>query len=133
MLELATKLPWPENVWMGVTAESPRQISRMHHLQMIPSAVRFVSMEPLLGSMGEFPVENIDWIIVGGESGPQARQIEKSWVIEIRNRCHRNDIPFFFKQWGGFNRKETGCLLDGKYYHQMPASRNDSLELKFGN
>jgi protein gp37 len=129
LLDLASKLPWPPNVWMGVTAESPKQIFRMRHLQKIKAAVRFVSMEPLLGPMGEFPVENIDWIIVGGESGPEARSMEKSWAIEIRNRCLQNDIPFFFKQWGGRNRKETGSLLDGKYYHQMPEYRKPYSEL----
>ena len=132
MLKLAPRLPWPPNVWMGVTAESSQQVFRMCHLQQVPATVRFVSMEPLLGPMGEFPIENIDWVIVGGESGPEARPMEKSWVIEIRNRCHRNNIPFFFKQWGGFNRKESGCLLDGKYYHQMPEYKIPSAELPLG-
>jgi protein gp37 len=120
MLELAPMLPWPTNVWIGVTVESSTYIHRLRDLRQVPAAVRFVSMEPLLGPLGAFPAEGIDWVIVGGESGPDARPMEKSWVVEIRNRCHRNNIPFFFKQWGGRNRKQTGSLLEGKYYHEMP-------------
>ena len=129
MASLAARLPWPENVWMGVTSESAKFTYRMSHLQQVPAAVRFVSMEPLLGPMGDFPTEGIDWVIVGGESGPSARPMEKSWVIQIRNRCMQNGIPFFFKQWGGFNRKETGCLLEGKYYHEMPSLTHAGADL----
>jgi len=120
MAELAPRLHWPENVWMGVTVESQRELHRMRELQKMPSAVRFVSMEPLLSPISDFPIENIDWIIVGGESGPKARAMEKSWVIEIRNRCMAYGIPFFFKQWGGVNKKKNGSLLDGKYHYEYP-------------
>jgi protein gp37 len=118
--ELYKRLPWPENVWMGVTVESSREVDRMDVLTKVPAAVRFVSMEPLLGPIPDFPTEGIDWIIVGGESGPKARPVEYRWIVEIRNRCLTNNIPFFFKQWGGFNKKKKGSLLDGKYYHEYP-------------
>jgi protein gp37 len=120
MLSLAPRLTWPENLWMGVTCESSDYTYRLEHLQAIPCAVRFVSMEPLLGSIKTFPVNKIDWIIVGGESGPGARPMEKKWVYEIKERCDRYQIPFFFKQWGGSRRKDSGCLLDGKLYQEMP-------------
>lgn len=129
MLELAPKLSWPENVWAGVTVESSNYYGRLEDLRQVPAALRYVSVEPLLGPMADFPMEGIDWIILGGESGPGARPMERSWVIEIRNRCAKNNVPFFFKQWGGFNRKETGCLLDGKYYHEMPNLKNTRGEL----
>jgi protein gp37 len=106
LAELYKRLPWPENVWMGVTVESSKEIGRMNILRKVPAAVRFVSMEPLLEPIPQFPIEGIDWIIVGGESGPNARPIEYRWIIEIRNRCLKNNIPFFFKQWGGVNKKK---------------------------
>jgi protein gp37 len=121
LAELYKHLPWPENVWMGVTVESSKEISRMEILRKVPAAVRFVSMEPLLGPIPRFPIDGIDWIIVGGESGPNARPVEYRWIVEIRNRCLKNNIPFFFKQWGGINKKKSGSLLDGKYYHEYPA------------
>jgi len=120
MLSLAPKLRWPENLWMGVTCESADYVYRMHQLQEIPSPIRFVSMEPLLGPIKTFPVKKIDWIILGGESGPGARPMDKKWVIEIKDRCDKYNIPFFFKQWGGVRRKDSGCLLDGKLYQAMP-------------
>jgi protein gp37 len=129
MAKLAPSLDWPENVWAGVTVESDKYINRLSDLCQVPSAVRFVSMEPLLGPIPNFPIEGLDWIVLGGESGPGARPMEKAWVIEIRNRCIQNGIPFFFKQWGGFNRKETSCLFEGKYYHEMPRLKNQSTDL----
>jgi protein gp37 len=120
MLELAPKLVWPENVWAGVTVESSRYYHRLEHLRKVPAAIRYVSMEPMLGPMPDFPVKGIDWLILGGESGPGARPMQKGWVLEMRNRCAHYNVPFFFKQWGGFSRQETGCLLAGKYYHEMP-------------
>jgi protein gp37 len=120
LAELYKHLPWPENVWMGVTVESSKEVGRMNILRKVPAAVRFVSMEPLLGSIPVFPTDGINWIIVGGESGPNARPIEYRWIVEIRNRCLKNNIPFFFKQWGGINKKKSGSLLDGKYYHEYP-------------
>jgi protein gp37 len=126
MLSLSSKLVWPENVWAGVTVESSQYYHRLGDLRRVPAAIRYVSLEPMLGPMPDFPIEGVDWIILGGESGPGARPMKKSWVIEIRDRCRKYNIPFFFKQWGGFNRKETGCMLDGKYYHEMPRLRSDS-------
>lgn len=120
LLELAPKLPWPPNVWMGVTAESADYIYRMRDLQKVPAAIRFVSMEPLLGPMGAFPTTKLDWVILGGESGPGARPMEKRWVLDARDRCRKYGVPFFFKQWGGTRRQENGCMLDGKYYQEMP-------------
>lgn len=120
MAELCSHLPWPDNVWMGVSVESQKEAFRIKDLQQVPAAVRFLSMEPLLGPISDLPSDGVDWVIVGGESGPNARPMSKSWVIEIRNRCASSGIPFFFKQWGGFNKKRNGCMLEGKYYHNYP-------------
>ena len=129
MVTLAPELDWPDNVWAGVTVELANYYGRLDDLRRVPTALRYVSVEPMLGPMPDFPLEGIDWIILGGESGPGARPMKKSWVIEIRNRCAQHNVPFFFKQWGGFNRGETGCMLDGKYYHEMPRLKNESSEL----
>jgi protein gp37 len=129
MVSLAPKIDWPENVWAGVTVESADYYNRLDDLRRVPAALRYVSAEPMLGPMSDFPLKGIDWIILGGESGPGARPMEKRWVIEMRNRCKKNDVPFFFKQWGGTNRQETGCLLDGKYYHEMPELKNGNGDL----
>ena len=128
MAELASILHWPDNVWMGVTVESYREVFRIEALQSVKAAVRFISMEPLLTPISEFPTENIDWVIVGGESGPRARPMDKRWVIEIRNRCVAAGIPFFFKQWGGKNKKKNGRLLEGKYYNEYPLIHEDVLQ-----
>ncbi|HBC45976.1 MAG TPA: hypothetical protein DEO84_08035 [candidate division Zixibacteria bacterium] len=129
MASLAPKIKWPENVWAGVTVESADYYNRLDDLRAVPAALRYVSAEPMLGPMPDFPLKGIDWIILGGESGPGARPMEKRWVIDMRNRCKKNDVPFFFKQWGGTNRQETGCLLDGKYYHEMPELKNGNGDL----
>jgi protein gp37 len=128
LAELSPQLPWPDNVWMGVSVESNKELFRVKDLQQVPASVRFLSMEPLLGPISDFPADGIDWVIVGGESGPNARPMSKSWVIEIRNRCDAFGIPFFFKQWGGFNKKKNGCLLEGKYYQNYPISRRGVLQ-----
>jgi protein gp37 len=120
LLELYKRLPWPENVWMGVTVESANELNRINILRKVPAAIRFISMEPLLGPIPVFPTDTIDWVIVGGESGPKARPMERRWALEIRNRCISNGIPFFFKQWGGVNKKKSGRLLDGKYWDECP-------------
>ncbi len=132
MASLAPKIDWPENVWAGVTVESADYYNRLDDLRRVPAALRYVSAEPMLGPMPDFPLKGIDWIILGGESGPGARPMEKRWVIDMRNRCKKNDVPFFFKQWGGTNRQETGCLLDGKYYHEMPSLNSQSADLLLG-
>jgi protein gp37 len=118
--ELASELPWPDNVWMGVTVENAQTINRIADLQKVPARVRFLSLEPLLGPLENVPLEGIDWVIVGGESGPGARPMTKAWVESIRRQCRQNDVPFFFKQWGGTNKKKAGRLLEGRTWDQMP-------------
>lgn len=118
--KLAPELPWPDNVWMGVTVENEQTIHRITDLQEVPARVRFLSLEPLLGPLENLPLEGIDWVIVGGESGPGARPMTKAWVESIRRQCRQNDVPFFFKQWGGTNKKKAGRLLEGRTWDQMP-------------
>ncbi len=120
LAELGPRLVWPENVWMGVTVENAECTPRIDHLREIPSAVRFLSMEPLLTAVNELNLSNIDWVIVGGESGPGARPIEQEWVDDIHRQCRTAEVPFFFKQWGGVNKKKSGRLLDGRTYDEMP-------------
>ena len=122
LVSLAASLPWPQNVWMGVTVENERFAFRIDHLRQVPAAVRFVSFEPLLGPLPRLDLTEIDWAIVGGESGPNARPMVPRWVIDIRNQCRAADVAFFFKQWGGPKRKDAGRLLEGKLYSEMPCS-----------
>jgi len=117
---LAPRLPWPSNVWMGVSVESSATIERVSDLLEVPAAVRFLSVEPLLGPIPDLPVEGIDWVIVGGESGPKSRPMDRAWVREIRDRCVAAGVPFFFKQWGGRNKKKAGRRLDGRTWDEMP-------------
>jgi len=123
LAELASKLPWPENVWIGVSVETDHYYSRIDHLRLIPAGVRFLSLEPLLGPMRKLDLTRINWVIAGGESGPGARPMDGDWVREIRNQCRIMGVPFFFKQWGGVNKKQTGRRLDGKTWDQMPPVR----------
>jgi protein gp37 len=111
---------WSPNIWMGVTVENERVVNRIDSLRKVPAYVKFLSVEPLLSAIPDMNLLGIDWVIVGGESGPKARPIKEEWVIEIKNHCQENKIPFFFKQWGGKNKKATGKLLQGKIYCQMP-------------
>ena len=113
-------LNWTENIWMGVTVESYRQYKRVDHLRKSGAFIKFISCEPLLSSIKEISLFEIDWVIVGGESGPNARPIMKEWVIEMKNICQSQNIPFFFKQWGGTNKKKAGSMLDGIYYKSVP-------------
>jgi len=119
--EIARRLDWPPNVWMGVSVESASYVHRLQHLRSVPAAVRFVSFEPLLEPLGAVDLRSIDWAIVGGESGPRARPMQESWVIEIRDRCLAARVPFFFKQWGGTNKKKAGRLLDGRTWDELPS------------
>jgi protein gp37 len=121
--EMAARLPWPENVWMGVSVEDARVISRAADLANVPAAVRFLSCEPLIGPLDSLPLENIDWVIVGGESGPRARAMQAAWVKSIRRQCRKHGVAFFFKQWGGVRKDLTGRLLDGRTYDEMPPHR----------
>jgi protein gp37 len=120
LAEIACRLPWPINIWMGVSVESPRYLRRIDWLRQVPSAVRFLSVEPLLARIPSLPLTGIDWIIVGGESGPGARPMQAEWVREIRDRCVGSGVPFFFKQWGGVRKGRTGRLLDGRTWDDMP-------------
>lgn len=120
LLELSQKLPWPKNIWMGVSVESPDYVFRINHLRKVPAAVRFLSVEPLLAPIPYLPIDGIDWVIVGGESGPGARPMRPEWVRQIRQRCREMKVPFFFKQWGGFNKKAAGRVLDGRMWDEMP-------------
>ena len=116
----AKTLSWPNHVWMGTSVESSNYYERIRQLQRIPAKVRFLSCEPLLGPLKRMPLANIHWVIVGGESGPGARSMQGTWVMEIKQQCEVRDVPFFFKQWGGTNKKEAGRELDGTTWDQMP-------------
>lgn len=120
--ELADSLPWPENIWMGVSVENEDFAFRMDHLRQVPAAVRFVSLEPLLGPVPDLNLQGINWVIVGGESGPGARPMKREWVSDIQDQCRQAEVPFFFKQWGGTNRKKAGRKLNGRTYDEMPAA-----------
>ena len=119
--ELAPRLPWPSNVWMGVTVESRRHVDRIDRLRATPAAVKFLSLEPLLGPLLELDLAGIDWVIAGGESGPGARPLDPTWVRDIRDQCTAAGVPFFFKQWGGPRKKSAGRLLEGRTWSEMPA------------
>ena len=113
---------WPDNVWMGVTVENNDYLFRTEDLRNTAAKVKFISFEPMLGRISKIDLQGIDWVIVGGESGPKARPMSPVWVEEIRDQCLKVKTPFFFKQWGGFNKKKTGRILDGRTWDEMPAS-----------
>jgi protein gp37 len=118
--KLADKLNWTDNIWMGVTVEANEYVDRVDYLRDCPAKIKFLSIEPLIGSVDKLDYTGIDWVIVGGESGYGARVMQKEWVLEIRDRCKKEHIDFFFKQWGGVNKKKSGRLLDGRTYDEMP-------------
>ena len=120
---LARYLPWPENVWMGVSVENAEHVWRVDHLRRVSAAVRFLSLEPLLGPLDKLNLDGIDWVIAGGESGPGARPMQVEWVRSIRDQCVREKIAFHFKQWGGVNKKRAGRLLDGRIWNEWPSRR----------
>lgn len=120
LADLAKGLEWPTNVWMGVSVEDMRVAGRVADLRSVPAEVRFLSCEPLLGSLNDLDVSGMDWIIVGGESGPGARPMKRKWVVELRRKARNADIPFFFKQWGGPVKSRTGRTLDGRVYDEFP-------------
>ena len=111
----------PPQIWCGVSVEDRFSISRIRHLQRTPACVRFLSIEPLLGPIGKIDLDGISWVIVGGESGPNARPMKKEWALEIRDHCEQEGVDFFFKQWGGKTSKSGGRMLDGVEYNAMPA------------
>ncbi|MBE3599797.1 MAG: phage Gp37/Gp68 family protein [Limnochordaceae bacterium] len=119
---LGPSLPWPENVWVGVSIENQSYVWRADLLRTIPAAVRFLSIEPLLGPITDLDLTGIGWVIVGGESGPGARPVHVQWVRDLRDLCERNGVPFFFKQWGGVRRTRAGRVLDGREWTEMPAT-----------
>ena len=121
---LNSRLQWPDNVWMGVTVETADYQFRIDHLRRTSARIKFISLEPLLGPMPRLDLQNIDWVIVGGESGPRARPIAPEWVSKIRDQCRVAQVPFFFKQWGGRKRKKSGRLLEGRVWDEMPVSSN---------
>ena len=120
LAKIASKLSWPENIWMGVSVENEDVTGRIDSLREVPAHIRFLSLEPLIGPLPNLNLEGIHWAIVGGESGPGARPIRKSWVKDIRSQCKKSGTAFFFKQWGGVRKKETGRELDGRTYDAMP-------------
>jgi protein gp37 len=122
LAELAPLLRWPGNVWQGVTVESAAYVDRIDDLRRVPAAVRFLSLEPLLTAIPEIPLEGIDWVIAGGESGRQHRPIDAEWVRDVRNQCLDAGVAFFFKQWGGRAPKKAGRLLDGQVWSAMPTT-----------
>ena len=120
--KLSAKLPWPKNVWMGVSVEDSRVFHRIDDLRKVPAAVRFLSCEPLIGSLTDINLHGIHWVIVGGESGPHSRSMNIQWVREIFRACRKQKVPFFFKQWGGVRKDLTGRLLGGRTYDEMPVT-----------
>ena len=120
LAELGPYLEWGINIWIGVTVENLDTMYRIDHLLSVQAHTRFLSCEPLLGPLPDLDLTGIDWVIVGGESGPGARPMEKEWVHEIREACLRYGVPFFFKQWGGANKRKAGRLLDGRTWDEMP-------------
>lgn len=123
LCQVARDLPWPQNVCMGVTVENSDYTFRIDHLRQTPAAIKFLSLEPLLGPLPNLDLDGIDWVIVGGESGPGARPIEAEWVTDIRDQCLEANVPFFFKQWGGVNKKKNGRTLDGRTWDDTPQNQ----------
>jgi len=118
--ELNDCIDWPDNVWMGVSVESSDYLYRIDNLRKTSSKIKFLSLEPLLGSLAGIRLAGIDWVIVGGESGPRARPMDEQWVVEIKEACLEKGVPFFFKQWGGVNKKRAGRVLQGRTWDETP-------------
>ena len=121
LYELHHELNWTPNIWMGVSVENTKVIDRIDFLRNTNAKIKFLSCEPLIGPLPGMNLENIDWVIVGGESGPKSRKIEEAWVLDIQQQCKQSGAAFFFKQWGGFNKKKQGRQLGGRTYDEMPA------------
>lgn len=118
--KIGALIDWPDNVWVGVSVENNDYKYRIDHLRELPAKIKFISFEPLLGLIDDVNLSKIDWVIVGGESGPKSRKMDEEWAIRIRDICLKQKVPFYFKQWGGFNKKKNGRLLDGFIWNQMP-------------
>jgi len=121
LLQVSPQLPWAKNIWMGVSVESEQYTSRIDDLRNTQAAIKFLSLEPLLGPLPNLNLTGFDWVIVGGESGPRARPMDEKWVGEIKEQCAAAKVPFFFKQWGGTNKKKAGRTLGGRTWDEMPA------------
>ena len=121
LLELSAELKWGPQIWMGVSVESEKYKHRIDDLRKTGAQIKFLSLEPLLAALPKLNLRGIDWAIVGGESGPGARPVDPSWVADLRDQCLKARVPFFFKQWGGVQKKRTGRTLDGRTWDQMPA------------
>jgi protein gp37 len=121
--ELSPSLSWPENVWMGVSVENQDYVPRIEHLRKAGAKIKFLSLEPLLGPLEHLNLQEMDWVIVGGESGPGARPMEADWVRSIRDQCRRAHVPFFFKQWGGVRKTKAGRELEGRTWDEMPVKK----------
>jgi protein gp37 len=124
LLELNPVIDWPDNIWMGVSVENADYSFRIDHLRKTGAKVKFLSLEPLLGPLSHLDLDGINWVIVGGESGPGARKMDEEWVKEIRNQCLSARVPFFFKQWGGVQKKKAGRELEGRIWNEMPVNIN---------
>ena len=127
LAEMSDDLPWAKNIWAGVTVETSDYKYRIDLLRQTNAVVKFLSMEPLLEDIGPLDLTDIDWVIVGGESGPGARPVEADWVRNIREQCVEQNVPFFFKQWGGFNKKKNGRLLDGRIWNEIPGKAIEEI------
>jgi len=118
--ELAHEFIWTDNIWMGVSVEDNRVTNRIANLKNTPAKIKFLSLEPLLGALPNLDLKSIDWVIVGGESGRKSRKVEEEWIVDIKNQCEKSNVEFFFKQWGGMNKKANGRELNGRVYNGMP-------------
>jgi protein gp37 len=123
LADLDAELEWTPNIWMGVSVETSKYVDRIEDLRRTRAHVRFLSLEPLLGPLPALDLRGIHWAIVGGESGPRARPVDAAWVLDIKDQCREHKVPFFFKQWGGKNKKRAGRLLEGRTWDEMPVLR----------
>ena len=123
LLKLSSRLNWAPHIWMGVTVEDSEYVYRVNQLRQTGAAIKFLSLEPLLGPIIGLDLDGIDWVIAGGESGPYARPVEPHWVTSVRDQCQDYKVPFFFKQWGGVRKKKAGRELDGRTWDEMPLIR----------
>jgi protein gp37 len=126
LAKLSPRIDWPDNVWMGVSVEREDYLFRIDHLRQTGAKVRFLSLEPLLGPLPGMDLEGVDWVIVGGESGPGARPMQEQWVKDIRDQCLAAEVPFFFKQWGGVFKSRNGRTLEGRIWEQMPQAKEQT-------
>lgn len=133
LLAYSDEIDWPGNVWMGVSIESQEYAARIDHLRKTGDCIKFLSLEPLLGPLEGLNLEGIDWVIVGGESGPGARSMDPDWVKSIRNQCAEAEVAFFFKQWGGVQKRRTGRVLEGRTYDEMPQTIASSPLIQLAN